>query len=157
MNLRPDRRIDSVGGDQAIGIGILPAIYSYVNSVGILLERFHAVTRDQAPLWQLASKRLMEFGSMYAQGRGLKPRHRDRGDQLSTWTVEVELGDGFAAEEHLFEHPQGMQDSGCVWPKTHTRSDLSECRCPFIYRHIEACSNECKGRGQAAYSPSSYY
>jgi hypothetical protein len=46
----------------------------------------------------------MQISPMNAQGRGLKPRHRDCRDQLSVGTVQVELGDGFAANKHLFKH-----------------------------------------------------
>jgi hypothetical protein len=87
MNLRSNGRIDSVGRDQSIGTDIMPAFKSRDNTIGILLERFHALTWNQAPFRQLASKRLMQIGPMYAQSRGLKPRHRDCRDQLSVWAV----------------------------------------------------------------------
>jgi hypothetical protein len=77
MNLRSDGRINSVGCDQAISPDIMPAFTSCDNTIGILFERFHALARNQATFRQLASKRLMEIGPMYAQDRGLKPRHRD--------------------------------------------------------------------------------
>jgi hypothetical protein len=107
MNLRSDGRIHSVGRDQSIGTEIMAAFKSRDNTVGILLERFKALTWSQAPFRQLASKRLMQIGPMYAQGRTLKPGHRDCRDQLSVWTEKVELGDGFTAGKHLFEHSQG--------------------------------------------------
>jgi hypothetical protein len=87
MNLRSNGRIDSVGRDQTIGTDIMAAFKSRDNTVGILLERFHALTWNQAPFRQLASKRLMQIGPMYAQGRGLKSRHRNCRDQPSVWPV----------------------------------------------------------------------
>jgi hypothetical protein len=104
MNLRSYGRVDSVGCDQAISPDIMAAFKFCGNTIGILFERFRASTRNQATFRQLASERLMEIGPMYAQGRGLKPRHRDCRDQLSVWTVEVELGDRLTAYKHLFEH-----------------------------------------------------
>jgi hypothetical protein len=83
MNLSPDGRIDSVSRDQAIATDFLPALKSCDNTVGILVERFHALTWDQAPLRQLAPKRPVQVRPMDAQGRGLKPRHRDCRNQLS--------------------------------------------------------------------------
>jgi hypothetical protein len=104
MNLRPDGRIDSVCCDQAISTDLMAALKSCDNAVGILFERFHALSRHQATFRQLPPKRLMEVGPVYAQGRGLKPRHSDRGDQPSIWPVEVELGDRLTAGKHRFKH-----------------------------------------------------
>jgi hypothetical protein len=87
MNLRSYGRIDSVGSDQAIGTDIMTAFKSRDDAFGILLEGLHSLTWKQAPFRQLASKRPMQIGPMYAQCRGLKPRHRDCRDQLSVWTI----------------------------------------------------------------------
>jgi hypothetical protein len=104
MNLRSNGRIDSVGCDQAISPDTMAAFESRDNTTGILFERFNALTWNQATFRQLASKRLMEIGPMYAQGRGLKTGHSDCSDQPSVWTAEVELGDGLTAHKDLFEH-----------------------------------------------------
>src|SRR5271155_1229128 len=50
-----------------------------------------------------------------------------------------------------------MKHLGCVRPKTYPSSDLSECWCPLIDRHIEPCSIERKRRSETTYSTSCYY
>jgi hypothetical protein len=104
MNLRSDGRIDPVRRDQATRTDIVAGFKSRAHTTGILFERFHPLTWNQAPLLQLVPKRLMQIGPMYAQGRGFKPRHRDCRDPPSVWAVEVELGDGFTADKHLIKH-----------------------------------------------------
>jgi hypothetical protein len=46
----------------------------------------------------------MQICPMDAQGRGLKPGHRNCGDHLSVGTVKVELGNGLAADKHPFKY-----------------------------------------------------
>jgi hypothetical protein len=69
--------------------------------------------------------------------------------------VQIELGHGLTAGEHLVKNAQGTQHPGGVWPEAHARSDLPERRLPLVYDNVKSCLAKRERRGKPANSPSS--